>query len=478
MTMSASPESRMPLLVSFVAGWVSVVLCLLPGKGVLPAEIASVTSFFLAQALLPRCRMTRSPLVTPLNWMQFAFFIQLVVMPVTVRIWGYAQRQFLPHPPTALADNIALLLVTLAYWAFCAAVQFRNVESVRSNPQRWPLPTFVICLFAALGIIGIAARYKTPTIFIHAMTDPASYALETDRNGASASIMDAVGDFFSSFLGTSIVMLWCRRLDRRLRAGEAGQFGDALLLVLAALAFAITGYNRANIVFPLVAVSAVLTIRGARHAVRNLLVVGSLIVSLVTATAIYRFSAHPENVGAGPSLDVLSTIDYMELFQLYAQAPQYLAIVVEDSHYGLQPSFGRLSAASVLSQIPALGKGLRPFSGRQYYTALTGHSDENPSFVGEVFLDFNVLGVVVAFGAIGYATALLQQRVLSATHAFEVYVFQMMSVFLLASVLISIDVLAQFFIFNMFPFYVYFVLRSWQRPDNARAGTHDRQGNG
>lgn len=460
---SSASESHMPLMIPLIAGSVSVALLLVPGQGVIPAEIVSVTSFFLAQTLLPRCRMTLAPVVTPLNWMQFAFFFQLVVMPITVRIWGFSQKLFLPYPPTVLADNVALLLVTLAYWSFCIAVHVGNVKVARApeneSAQRWPLPTFLICLYAVLGIVGLAAHYKSVSIFVYALTDPGSYMQETDRAGASATVLDAVGDFFSSFLGTAIVMLWCRRLDRSPRPGIGGQFWGAMLLLLTALAFAVTGYNRSNIVFPLVAVSAALSVRAPRQAMRNLVVVGLLIISLVTATAVYRFNAHPEYIGSGLSTDVLDEIDYMEFFQLYGQAPQYLAIVVEDSHYGLRPSFGRISGASVLSQIPSLGAPLRPFNGHSYYAALTGHPDENPSFVGEVFLDFNFLGVVVSFWLVGCAIAILQRRVLAATNAFEVYAFQMMSVFFVAAILISVDVLAQFFVFNMFPFYFYFALR-------------------
>jgi hypothetical protein len=464
---SASQASPYSLILAVGAGWVSVLLFLLPGEGVLPAEIASVTSFFLAQAIFPRCRMTLSPLVTPLNWLQFAFLLQLVVMPVTVRLSGFAQTAFLPYQPTVLADNVALLLTTLAYWSFCIAVHCKTIRSQRTLAPnltlRWPMSTFLIYLFATLGILGLVARYKNPSTFIHAFTDPALYKAETSRNGASASLVDAVGDLFSSFFGTSIVMLWCKRLEIGLRTGRPGRFSGPVLVIAAALAFAMIGYNRAAIVFPLVAMSAVIGMRAPRQLLRNFVVIVALIVSLVTATVIYRFSAHPEDSGSGPSIDVLSGIDYMEFFQLYGQAPQYLAIVLNDSHYGLQPSFGRISIASIFSQIPLVGKSLRPLSGHSYYAGLTGHPDENPSFVGEVFLDFNVLGVIAAFLLIGYATAVLQQKVLTATHAFEVYVFQMIGIYLVASVLISVDVLGQFFVFYMFPFYFYFAFRAWRR---------------
>jgi hypothetical protein len=474
MKISGMAGSRTPLIVALVAGWLSVVLYLCPGEGVLPAEIVSVTSYFLAQALLPRCRMTVTPLVTPLNWLQLAFFLQLVVMPVIVRTWGFAQKLFLPYPPTILADNLALLLVTLAYWSFCTAVHFRNVKPragrESSGAYRWSLPTPLICTYAVLGIIGLIAHYKTSATFIHALTDPASYMEDVDRHGASASLFDVMGDFLSSFLGTALVMVWCKRLDRGVSANKASKLLGPVLLILTALAFAVTGYNRANIVFPLVALLAVVSIRTPRQALRNIVVVGSLIIVLVTTTVIYRFSSHPEDIGTGPSVDVLNRIDYMEFFQLYGQAPQYLAIVLQDSHYGLEPFFGRLSGASVLSQIPALGKTLRPINGRSYYATLTGHPDENPSFVGEVFLDFNVMGVIAAFWLVGYAIATLQQRVLHATQAFEVYVFQTIGIYLLASVLLSVDVLGQFYVFNMFPFYVYFALRPFLRKVGAGKG--------
>jgi len=442
----------------------------------LPAGVASVTSFFLAQALLPRSRMTLAPLVTPLNWLQFAFFIQLIVMPVTVRIWGFAQSEFLRSPPTVLADNVALLLITLAYWSFCAAVHFRNKPSEQkpadSSALQWPLPTFYICFCVALGIVGLAGRFKSFTVFSHYLTDPGVYELEVDRQGASATLFDAAGDLLSTSLGLSMVMVWCRSLDRGLHGSGISKVTGPVLLIVAMLAFAISmGYNRGAFVYPSIALLGVISIRAPRQTARYFLIVTSAMVFLVTSTVIYRTSSHIEDIGSVPSWDVVTQrVDIMEYFQDYGQAPQYLAVMLDESHYGLEPRLGRLSAVSILTQIPKLTKALVPLNGHSYYSALTGHAEENAPFIGEVFLDFNFMGVIVAFWLVGYATAILQQKVLNATDAFEVYVFQIMGVYLFASVLLSVDVLGLFFVFSMFPLYIYFAARPLLRKIGEQKG--------
>lgn len=460
--------SRFPLLLSVCACWASILLYLLTGKEVMPAEIVSVTSFFLAQALIPRCKMSLRPLVTPLNILQFAFALQLVVMPVTVQVWGFAQHEFLPYPPSILADNVAVLLMTLAYWSFCVGVHFCNATFSESkgawDNARWLVPSGYIWICAILGILGLAAHYKSLATFEQLLTNPAGYMEATERNGASATALDVIGDFFSSSLGFAVVMIWCKKVDRQVKAQQLGGVNSAALLLVAAAAFVVTGYNRANFVFPLVAVSAVIGVRTPRLATRYLVGVGILIVLLVGASAVYRFSAHPEYEEIGPSIDLAASIDGMELFQLYGQAPQYLAIILDESHYGLRPHFGRLSGSSLLSQIPAVGKYFRPGNGRTYYDNLTGHFDENASFVGEVFLDFNWAGVVVAFVLIGCAVGVLQRKMMRAGSSFQVYVLQTISIYLVASVLISVDVLGQFFIYNMFPIYMYLVCRPMFRP--------------
>src|SRR6516165_1563171 len=119
-----------PAFTIVVLTWGTSLFFLWPGKFMLPAGALSSACFLLAQ-LFPKCSFSRRPLVTPLNWIQFIFGLQLVIMPASVRLAGPALYP-LPSLPSDLAINISLLISTAAFLAFCGAVQFFR-KDVQSN---------------------------------------------------------------------------------------------------------------------------------------------------------------------------------------------------------------------------------------------------------------------------------------------------------------------------------------------------------
>lgn len=455
-----------------VVCWGSLFFFLWPGEWFFPAGAVSVCSFALVPLFCSRCRFSRSPLITPLNWLLLGFFTQLVIMPITVRIWG-PLHAFLPRQPSMLAINVATLIMVVAYWSFATAFHYGTRPAKVDGWRRkltgfWPIPNRLIVAFALAGLGGLVARYKTVGAFRDFLTSPATYTAEAARNGASATVFDALSEFLSPMLGLAVVMLWCNLMERNIRQQRTSRFSGPFLVLVVAMTYSVLGYNRANFVFPLLAIGAVIARRVPGQTYRYLFLIGGALSVLLLVSVVYRFSAHPEDVKTGPSVDVLQTVDTSELFALYAQAPQYMAALLEGGDYGSQPRWGVLSLSALASNIPVVGKLVRPFNGYTFYALLTSHPEENPAFAGEVYLDFNLLGVVAVYAAIGLFTAWLQARVLLAEHAFEAFAFQLASVYLIACTLLSVEVLGQFAVYNMFPLHVYFIYRAAARRLTSR----------
>ena len=465
-SISTSPRvSTGRVLVVCIVFMASMALFAWPSDVSLPAGVFSVTSFFLVPFFFPRSGFYSKPLICPVNGLNAAFFLQLVAMPITVRLFGELHF-FLPHLPTDASTNLGTVLITIAYWAFAAGVQrtsrpraFRALPAVTDVRESWPVPKYLIVVFAILGLLGLAAKHKSLGGFYNFLRAPALYVQAQDRNGASASLLDVVAEFFSFFFGLSLVMVWARIIEHGNRIGVQSRLRAPLMLLPITAAFASYNYNRGNFVFPLIAVAAGVTIRAPQTLKRNVILIGCIGAFLVMVSIIYRNSSASENIGQNVSVDALNKVDQMELFQLYGQAPQYVGIMLEAANYGAEPRYGVLSFSSAASLLPVVGKLLRPLSGYVFYAAVTGHGEENPPFVGEVYLDFNIPGVMAAYLLIGLSVGYLQRRVLGSQDVFETYVFQLMSVYLISTVLLGIEELSLFAVYSMFPVNCYLVIR-------------------
>lgn len=70
---------------SFVAFVIIVVTFLLaPSENKYPGALAGALVFFLVQVFLPSCRPVSGRLLCPWNWALFVFFLQLVLLPLSV----------------------------------------------------------------------------------------------------------------------------------------------------------------------------------------------------------------------------------------------------------------------------------------------------------------------------------------------------------------------------------------------------------
>lgn len=442
----------------------------------LPSIAASVTSYFLGQLLFPSSRFRIRPLVSPLNWFLCLYFLQMVLVPVVVAIVG-PSCAYLPFKPSNTAIDIALLLNTAGYLSFCGAFHvFHKKEFARvmkgSVRGSWFPPVWMILLYAALGIAGVVLRFGNLGNLIDYFTNPQAYLLGAQADGGgSKSLSEAAPTFLLMFLPFSMVLLWCR--------GEAREPGrkkllplvlQPILIALLALSSTLYGYSRAGFVIPMVAVAAVVTKRGVLSDLLRLSALGILGALLLFVASSYRMLLTPQ----GQAVATDFTLNYAsDMIQDYGSAPQYLGFLLERTGYAESPRLGRVLLGSALSPLPIVGKAFREQSGNAVYQNLLGRSDQPITFVGELFLDFSIFGVIAGFVAVGACAGVLQNRFESSPEPFEVYVLQFASIFLSYLVIWGLGEVSLQVIDLSWPVYFFLLYRAIER---GRRASNDGKG--
>lgn len=92
-----------------------------------------------------------------------------------------------------------------------------------------------------------------------------------------------------------------------------------------------------------------------------------------------------------------------------------------------------------------------------------GRTDQPARFVGELFLDFNVLGVIFGFLVVGYIAAVLQNRFEATAEALEIYILQFAALWLSYFVISSLEVVSQTAIYFSWPIYGFLLFKAVAR---------------
>jgi hypothetical protein len=464
---------------SFVAfAVVATAFLSVPSENKYPAALVGTFVFFLVQCFLPACRPVPGKLLCPWNWALFVFFLQLILLPLAVLVFGPSQG-VLPFLPSDRAINLAMLINTAAFIAFCGTYHYfaRRWEIGRRSSAfqresrvagRGPSLAYIAwngalgCMgfFFAFGALGKVAEY---------FSDPSGYlsrfADVSDKLGLAA------GQFLRPFLGICVVMLWCRWLDRK-RSHKTKHFSSivtATAILAVCLSNATFNYNRGSLVVPLVAMFAVIVSGPGRAPRRTLLSAGAIVLLVLVLMPFYGAYRSSNFTGKelfnDPSVrDFLADkVELSDLFQVYGGAPQYLGFFLETGRWGAAPQWGKVLVASAMAPVPILGKSFRENSGTAIFNRLIygtlDVADQIAPFQGEAFLDFHLPGVFVGFCILGWIAFKLQTAFIQSQSFFEMFIRQYFSVWAFFLIFGSLSVVSQIFVYFCWPFYLYFICR-------------------
>jgi hypothetical protein len=140
--------------------------------------------------------------------------------------------------------------------------------------------------------------------------------------------------------------------------------------------------------------------------------------------------------------------------------------LIEETGWGLHPYWGKTIVASALSPIPILGKPFRQSSGTGLYNRLIYNDpwavDQVVPFSGELFINFNIIGLIVGYSLFGLVIAHLQSAFDKSRNTFEAYYVFLVAYWVAFLVPGNVAIISQIILYAFWPIYGYFALR-WLR---------------
>jgi len=405
----------------------------------------------------------------------FVFGLQLVAMPLLITLAGPAQG-VLPSLPSHFAINLAIILDSLAFLTVCAvynhlAKSQKNDALARSNrlrnapDARRSSSTSRIAFLAILGVLGVFLSFGNTAGILDFFNNPAYYRdlfLE-----ASSTWQGLAALLLKPFLGFAVILAWCKWIDSRGRKAPWWRRGTVTLLVFAGvvLSFSLVGYNRGAFAVPLVALATVPLAKGDKFIWRLTVTAGLLLLLLLPVYAIYRSGTElGGDLLANTDIKELlvEKTDYSDIVQMYGSAPQYLGTLLEGTRWGSNPHWGAVTLSSILSPVPVLGKRFRQGSGFSIYNHLIYGTDriadQNAPFVGELFLDFQIAGILLGYAILGGVLYRIQRAFERSQSSIEVYIWQFFSIWICFVIFGGIEVPSQILIYSCWPIYAFWYL--------------------
>lgn len=442
------------------------------------AVVCAVT-FAVVQWLFPACRPIATTPLCPWNWALFLFGLQLVILPFSILITG-PSLGILPHLPSDLAINLAMLIGAVAFAAFSATYQYlsrngvqktRAISTGGNNLARIETARRLTPYFLMLGITGLYLAFGSISSFVNYFEDPAKYVDLFLL--ASHTFVGVLSLFLRPFLGFGLVMLWCGWMDRNAQRVSSRKMAWITLLAMLGviLSYATFSYNRGSFVVPLVSMLAVLLARGKRVSFGVIAVAGSVLIAVLVLAPFYAVYRNSGLTGSRTASELLSDpavtnffaekIDLVDTMQMYASGPQYLGFMLEESHWGTRPYLGSTLFPSMVEPVPVLGRSLGDSSGPVIYNKMIYGTpeivDQVFPFNSEMFLNFNIFGVVAGFCLLAVLAFWLQREFERATSALEVYIWQYTAIWVLFLIMGAISVVTQVLFYFYCPIYIIFL---------------------
>jgi hypothetical protein len=437
-----------------------------------PAVILAAFAFAFVQWRLPACRPVAHHWLCPWNWALAVFFLQLVILPALITLDGPALG-VLPHLPGSFAINMTIIVNTLAFLSFSGTYSHfagrgkdrtdrvleraTVVGSIQRSPVLWPAGTYL-----ALGIVGVLLTFGSLSGVLEYFINPTAFRTPQPE---PATWPGFFGVLLRPFLGFAFLIVWCRRMDRVVSKLRLALL-TAVILAAVILSYGTFGFNRGSFTVPVIAMAAVSSAKGERVSLAVTTVGVLLILLIAPALAAYRggdFSSRELFANPSNRNVKLGKIDVMESIQIYGAAPQFMAFLLERNGWVAAPHWGSVTVSSLLSPVPVLGKLFRESSGTAIYNTMIYDTpevqDQIAPFQGELFLDFNIVGVISGYCFLGWIAHRLQRAFERSRSSLDCFIWQYAAIWMFFLIFGSISVVSQIYFYFGWPIYLYFLYR-------------------
>ncbi|WP_157468932.1 hypothetical protein [Deinococcus murrayi] len=363
------------------------------------------------------------------------FALKLFVAPLSISVYGFKYATLF-YIPSSLAVNNAYNLVVISFfsfavgWALIYKDRNSNVQRQHSlEDVRTPMRFGILLL--VIGLLGMVLRYQTLGDYLN--------SVYVRYEASSPSILQFLGSLLKPLAVFGVAVIW----ENLIRRSKIDLYRIAITLVACLIIVALSlSSNRATIVYPLIAFLAMVSVKYRPLSLAPL--VGIFVVSLPIISAFGDFRV-------GGRTDGGSIESGIEQLQVYFGAPQFIAPMLE-TELGSESATVK---SSLLESLPIVGESYRYTSGSYVYNQVIYRNlisivrDQVYPVAAEIFINFGLLGMIMTHIFIGMVYCRLDAIYLSlANKGIVPMAFFLLILYFNASIILSISVLSQFFIYN------------------------------
>lgn len=418
------------------------------------ASCALFTIVIFTQSLRPD--FTQS--LTAKNLALGVFTLKLFAIPLSISIYGFKYATLFYIPSSAAVSDAYNLIVISFFsfsigWTLLYTERNSNVNKQDSKEGiRTPLRFGIFLL--TVGFLGMVLRYQTVGAYLD--------SVYVRYDNSSPSILQFIGSLLKPLTVFGIAVIW-ENLIRRSRI-DLYRIVVTLTACLAIVILSLSS-NRATIVYPLVAFLAMVSIKYRPLSLLPLVTIFAASLPIISAFGDFRASNRTATNGIESRIEQL---------QVYFGAPQFIAPMLETE-------LGSGSAtvqSSLLESLPIIGEAYRYTSGSYVYNQVIYRNlisvvrDQVYPVAAETFINFGLLGLIGVHIFIGMIYCKLDAMYISLANKGVVSMaFFLLILYFNASIILSISVFSQFFIYNAIaPLVVIwgFMLMNWNKPSKGR----------
>ena len=461
-------SSRATLWVLAVNAVALIAFACAPGAQEYPLAAGGILAFLFVQAFLPACRIRVTAPLCPANIAQGFYWIQLVLIAVLVGYFGFSQG-VLPHLPSQGAMTLAIVVHVVGYLSFWVAYQCCGRATAGPGRRRPGTgAAYLIVPFAVLGMVGFFLAHGGPAGFVDYVSSPSEGRLRAEE---ATTLAGAAGSFLKHFLGFAVVLAWSWWLGAGRR--RKGSIIAVTAGVVALLLMANFNYNRGTMLGPIIGLGAAFSLHVRRVPFKGVVLAGVLALSLAFVFGWYRSTdLEIGELSASTLADAWDPEGVVEFLQIYAGAPQMSAYLIESLEGKLY--YGKTLLPSLVYPVPVLGKPYRDISGPAIFNEViygdTGVLDQIIPLDGELYINFQLAGVVVGHALLGWLLAWLQGKFMAAPSPVESYAWLLMALWTVFPG--SLSVTSQIYVYSFWPIYLYFAVKNVWSWSAATAVSH------
>ena len=421
-----------------------------------PALLLSLPALFGAGRVWFPALQPDGPLLTPKNIALFVWFNKLVIIPVMLLVAGNRVAKFERLPSPLIWETAILSMAFLTFWVGCQGYENRHrlIISQPKEATRQPISIWFSVAFLAVGFWALL--YQFGSLAGYGQRAILKISAETFNREMTGNVLGFAATLGARFLPFGVLAIWAGRSPV---TGWHWKNGLALL----ACGAASLSSNRANLLYPTLAMLAVMLAgQRVRHKAIFLipampLLAGVFFFSLIRSQTTFAIADVPVLAGAfWRGLDSLVMV-----YQLYFGSLYQLTPVLT-----IDPALtDNTLLSSLLYSVPGVGRGFRETSGVIAYNAAiygsVSHPDQVIPVAGEFFFNAGLPGVAASHLAIGAGFCWLNRqfsRAVSNGLSVEVGCWFYLALLYNALILLSLSVFVQFLIFMAPPALLLLVL--------------------